>query len=99
MDLISFVLILLKRIKPLIRKRSSIVTGRELDHLHVNYEDVKPYPVTFKKGNPKVTEISNPEKFYYVTEMKFAGNSKEKDKLIVFYNSNITITDIPLEAL
>ncbi|WP_208439254.1 DEAD/DEAH box helicase, partial [Bartonella tribocorum] len=35
--------------------------GRELGHLHVNYEDVEPYPVTFKKGNPKVTEISNPE--------------------------------------
>ncbi|UNE54779.1 DEAD/DEAH box helicase [Bartonella machadoae] len=74
--------------------------GRELGNLHVNYETVEPYPVTFKKGNPKLTEISNPEKFYYVTEMKFAKikNSKEKDKTTVFYNSNITITDIPLEA-
>ncbi|UNE54991.1 DEAD/DEAH box helicase [Bartonella machadoae] len=74
--------------------------GRELGNLHVNYETVAPYPVTFKKGNPKLTEISNPEKFYYVTEMKFAKikNSKEKDKTTVFYNSNITITDIPLEA-
>ncbi len=98
MDLISFVLILLKRIKPLIRKRNSVVTGRELDHLHVNYETVKPYPVTFKKGNPKVTEISNPEKFYYVTEMKFAKAGKEKDKTTVIYNNNITITDIPLDA-
>ncbi|WP_375694213.1 type ISP restriction/modification enzyme, partial [Bartonella sp. AD24XZML] len=77
-----------------------VTAGRELGHLHVNYEDVEPYPVTFKKGNPKVTEISNPEKFYYVTEMKFAKikNSKEKDKSTVFYNSSITITDIPLEA-
>uniref|UniRef100_UPI0035CF683F type ISP restriction/modification enzyme n=1 Tax=Bartonella sp. AC151YNML TaxID=3243449 RepID=UPI0035CF683F len=75
-----------------------VTAGRELGHLHVNYEDVEPYPVTFKKGNPKVTEISNPEKFYYVTEMKFAGSSKEKDKSTVIYNSNITMTDIPLEA-
>ncbi|WP_345117491.1 type ISP restriction/modification enzyme, partial [Bartonella jaculi] len=75
-----------------------VTAGRELGHLHVNYEDVKPYPVTFKKGNPKQTDISNPEKFYYVTEMKFFGNSKEKDKSTVIYNSNITITDIPLEA-
>uniref|UniRef100_UPI0035D0FBA0 type ISP restriction/modification enzyme n=1 Tax=Bartonella sp. AA81SXKL TaxID=3243438 RepID=UPI0035D0FBA0 len=77
-----------------------VTAGRELGHLHVNYEDVEPYPVTFKKGNPKVTEISNPEKFYYVTEMKFAKikNSKEKDKSTVIYNSNITMTDIPLEA-
>ncbi|WP_375680724.1 MULTISPECIES: type ISP restriction/modification enzyme, partial [unclassified Bartonella] len=35
-----------------------------------------------------------------VTEIKFAKikNSKEKDKSTVIYNSNITITDIPLEA-
>ncbi|WP_342752722.1 type ISP restriction/modification enzyme, partial [Bartonella sp. ML71XJBT] len=77
-----------------------VTAGRELGHLHVNYEDVEPYPVTFKKGNPKQTDISNPEKFYYVNEMKFAKikNSKEKDKSTVIYNSNITITDIPLEA-
>ncbi|WP_375692469.1 DEAD/DEAH box helicase [Bartonella sp. AP4SXKL] len=77
-----------------------VTAGRELGHLHVNYEDVEPYPVIFKKGNPKQTEISNPEKFYYVTEMKFAKikNSKEKDKSTVIYNSNITITDIPLKA-
>ncbi|WP_273760685.1 type ISP restriction/modification enzyme, partial [Bartonella sp. ML70XJBT.G] len=75
-----------------------VTAGRELGHLHVNYEDVEPYPVTFKKGNPKQTEISNPKEFYYVTEMRFSGNSKEKDKSTVFYNSNITITDIPLEA-
>ncbi|EJF96775.1 hypothetical protein MEI_01506, partial [Bartonella vinsonii subsp. arupensis Pm136co] len=75
-----------------------VTAGRELGNLHVNYETVDPYPVTFKKGNPKLTDISNPEKFYYVTEMKFAGNGKEKDKTTVFYNNNITITDIPKEA-
>ncbi len=80
-----------------------VTAGRELGHLHVNYETVEPYPVTFKKGNPKQTEISNPEKFYYVTEMKFAKAANEKgksqkDKSTVIYNSNITITDIPLEA-
>ncbi|GAA4667658.1 DEAD/DEAH box helicase [Bartonella pachyuromydis] len=77
-----------------------VTAGRELGHLHVNYEDVEPYPVTFKKSNPKQTDISNPEEFYYVTEMKFAKikDSKEKDKSTVIYNSNIIITDIPLEA-
>ncbi|WP_375683264.1 type ISP restriction/modification enzyme, partial [Bartonella sp. AP3QHHD] len=75
-----------------------VTAGRELGHLHVNYETVEPYPVTFKKGNPKVTEISNPEKFYYVTEMKFAKAGKEKDKTTVIYNSNIIMTDIPLDA-
>uniref|UniRef100_UPI00236310B6 type ISP restriction/modification enzyme n=1 Tax=Bartonella sp. MM73XJBT TaxID=3019095 RepID=UPI00236310B6 len=77
-----------------------VTAGRKLAHLHVNYEDVEPYPVTFKKGNPKQTDISNPKEFYYVNEMKFAKikDSKEKDKSTVIYNSNITITDIPLEA-
>ncbi|WP_375609492.1 DEAD/DEAH box helicase [Bartonella sp. AC53GZZY] len=75
-----------------------VTAGRELGYLHMNYETVEPYPVTFKKGNPKQTEISNPEKFYYVTEMKFSGNSKEKDKSTVFYNSNIIMKDIPLKA-
>ncbi|WP_246257618.1 type ISP restriction/modification enzyme [Bartonella gabonensis] len=77
-----------------------VTAGRELGHLHVNYEDVEPYPVKFKKGNPKQIDIPNPEKFYYVTEMKFAKikNSKEKDKSTVIYNSNITMIDIPLEA-
>ncbi|WP_345097255.1 type ISP restriction/modification enzyme, partial [Bartonella acomydis] len=75
-----------------------VTAGRELGLMHMNYEDVKPYPVTFKKGNPKQTDISNPEKFYYVTEMKFAKAGKEKDKSTVIYNSNIIMTDIPLEA-
>ncbi|EJF87643.1 hypothetical protein ME1_00998 [Bartonella vinsonii subsp. arupensis OK-94-513] len=75
-----------------------VTAGRELGNLHVNYETVEPYPVTFKKGDPKLTDISNPEKFYYVTEMKFAKAGKEKDKSTVIYNRNITITDIPKEA-
>ncbi|MGF7158091.1 DEAD/DEAH box helicase [Bartonella heixiaziensis] len=75
-----------------------VTAGHELGHLHVNYKTVEPYPVTFKKGNPKLTDIQNPEKFYYVTEMKFAKAGKEKDKSTVIYNSNIIMTDIPLEA-
>ncbi len=78
-----------------------VTVGRKLGHLHVNYETVEPYPVTFKKGNPKQTEISNLEKFYYVTEMKFAKikDSKEKNKSTVIYNSNIIMTDISLESV
>ncbi|WP_033313460.1 type ISP restriction/modification enzyme, partial [Bartonella rattaustraliani] len=74
--------------------------GRELGHLHVNYETVEPYPVTFKKGYSKLTDISNSEEFYYVTKMKFAKvkKCKKKDKSTVIYNDHITMTDIPLEA-
>uniref|UniRef100_UPI000370E2FC type ISP restriction/modification enzyme n=1 Tax=Bartonella rattaustraliani TaxID=481139 RepID=UPI000370E2FC len=74
--------------------------GRELGHLHINYETVTPYPVTFKNGDPKLTDISNPEEFYYVTKMEFAKikKRKEKDKSTVIYNRHITMTDIPLDA-
>ncbi|AQX21117.1 hypothetical protein Bcsk_004590 [Bartonella sp. CDC_skunk] len=75
-----------------------VTAGSKLGNLHVNYETVEPYPVIFKKGDPKLTDITNPEKFYYVTEMKFAKAGKEKDKSTVIYNSNIIMTDIPLEA-
>ncbi|WP_019223666.1 type ISP restriction/modification enzyme, partial [Bartonella rattaustraliani] len=77
-----------------------VKAGRKLGHLHVNYETVAPYPVIFKKGDPKLTDISNPEEFYYVTKMEFAKvkKCKEKDKSTVIYNRHIIMTDIPLEA-
>ncbi|WP_026088193.1 DEAD/DEAH box helicase, partial [Bartonella rattaustraliani] len=77
-----------------------VTAGRELGYLHVNYESIKPYPVSFKKGDPKLTDISNPEEFYYVTKMEFAKvkKCKKKDKSTVIYNDHITMTDIPLEA-
>lgn len=67
--------------------------GRALAELHIGYEKVKPYPV--KLVTTKT--LSKPE-HYYVTQMKYAKNGKEKDLSIVYYNEFITITDIPLEA-
>lgn len=67
--------------------------GRALAELHICYEKVKPYPV--KLVTTKT--LTKPE-HYYVTQMKYAKNGKEKDLSIVFYNEFITITDIPLEA-
>jgi len=67
--------------------------GRALAELHIGYEKVKPYPV--KLVTTKT--LTKPE-HYYVTQMKYAKNGKEKDLSIVFYNDFITITDIPLEA-
>lgn len=72
--------------------------GRALGDLHVGYESVEPYPVTFKQGDLRLANIPDPEAFYRVTKMKFGGSGKAKDKSIVIYNSNITMQDIPLEA-
>jgi predicted helicase len=67
--------------------------GRDLAELHINYETVKPYPVTFDGGKLSIDMLS-PEDFR-VTQMKFA---KKGDKTIVIYNPKITMKDIPVEA-
>ena len=72
--------------------------GRQLGDLHVNYEMVEPYPVTYKQGDPRTWVIENEEAFYRVTKWAFGKAGKEKDKSTVIYNANITMQDIPLEA-
>ncbi len=72
--------------------------GRRLGDLHVNYETVEPYPVTYKQSISKLWKIEDPKAFYRVTKMKFGGNARDKDKTKVIYNANITMTDIPLDA-
>ena len=72
--------------------------GRRLGDLHVNYETVEPYPVTYKQGTPELWKIDDTKAFYRVTKMKFGGNARDKDKTTVIYNANITMTDVPLEA-
>lgn len=70
--------------------------GRDLAELHVNYEEVEPYPVTFKEGALELSDFT--DKDYRVEKMKFGGKGKDKDKTTVIYNSKITMTNIPLEA-
>ena len=72
--------------------------GRNLSDLHVNYENVAPYPVTIKQGDLRTAVIKDPEAFYRVTKMKFGGNARDKDKSTVIYNVNVTMQGIPLEA-
>ena len=64
--------------------------GRDLAELHINYETVKPYPVTFDV----LLDTLSPEDFY-VKQMKFA---KKSDKTTVIYNPKITLKNIPVEA-
>jgi predicted helicase len=74
--------------------------GRALGDLHVNFETVEPYMVTFKEGDHRLIPEAeaNPKKFYRVKKMKFGGKGKEKDRATVIYNENITMQSIPLEA-
>jgi predicted helicase len=72
--------------------------GRKLGDLHCDYEQVEPYPVTIAQGDLRLANVSNPESYYRVEQMKFAGKRPNLDKTTVIYNANITMTDIPLDA-
>jgi len=72
--------------------------GRKLGGLHVNFDKVMPYPVTYKQGDLRLSNISDPKMFYRVQKMKYAGVRGKTDKSTVIYNHNITMTAIPLEA-
>lgn len=75
-----------------------VQAGRKLGDLHCDYESVEPYKVSFLRGDTSLAAPPDPEKFYRVEQMKFAGKRPKLDKTTVIYNSNITMTGIPLEA-
>ncbi|WP_330169318.1 DEAD/DEAH box helicase [Bartonella grahamii] len=75
-----------------------VTAGRKLGDLHMNYEEVEPYPVTYKQGDPRTWMISDEKSFYRIEAMKFAGKRGAIDKSTVIYNAHITIQNIPLEA-
>lgn len=72
--------------------------GRKLGDLHVNYESAKLYPVTIAEGDLRLANIDDPKSYFRVEQMRFAGKRPNLDKSTVVYNSNITMTDIPLAA-
>jgi len=78
--------------------RAFVEAGRKLGDIHVGYEGVEPYPVVIAQGDLRLASIPDPESFYRVEQMKFAGKRPTLDKTTVAYNANITMTGIPLEA-
>ena len=70
--------------------------GRALGDLHVNYETVDPYPVTFREGALELSNFTDAD--YRVEKMKFGGKRPNQDKTTVIYNHKITMENIPLEA-
>lgn len=81
---------------PLVDKPEEFIVfsqaGRKLADLHLNYESIEPYQgvnVEIKSINPS----------YEVEKMRFGKlDSKTADKSVIFYNNQITISGIPLEA-
>ena len=98
----------LKKMLPHIQTPSSrerfdqlAAAGRELMDLHVNYENVEPYPV-----DVVVKHTADPEdrETWRVTKLKWKRTRNpetkklEDDRTAIIYNPKITITGIPLEA-
>ncbi len=78
--------------------RAFVEAGRKLGDLHCDYEQAEPYPVIFTRGDTSLVPPSDPKRFYRVDQMKFAGKRPNLDKSTVIYNTNITMTGIPLNA-
>lgn len=72
-----------------------VQAGQELADLHINYEDIAPYPLTetVLPGAPE-----NAYERFAVTKMKYAGKAGSWDKTKIRYNSFIDIEGIPLDA-
>ena len=66
--------------------------GRELANWHIHYETVEPYPL-----HETVPLLETPDT-YRVQKMNFAKKGKEVDKTTLHYNSQITLSGIPLET-
>jgi predicted helicase len=86
------------RVKSASDFRRFVEAGRRLGDLHVGFERVELFPVTIQEGDLRLANIPDPEQFYRVEKMKFAGTRPSLDKTTVHYNRSITMTGIPLEA-
>lgn len=81
------------RVKTAADFRAFSRAGRDLAALHVNYEQVPPYPLTIEGGGLLLTDAD-----YRVERMKYGKAGKDKDLTTLHYNDKITLTGIPLEA-
>ena len=75
--------------------------GRELMDLHVNYEDVEPWPVTVEV---KASADESDRETWRVQKMKWAKRKDSEtgknvnDVTTLVYNKSVTVRDIPAEA-
>ena len=68
--------------------------GRALADLHVNYEQVDPYPLGQTTGQLGL----EPEADLRVSKMRFGKLGKETDRSAIVVNGRLTLTGIPEEA-
>ena len=66
--------------------------GKQLAHLHANYESVAPHPLLVREQN-----AGDNADYFKVRKMDYAGG-RNPDKSIIQYNANITLENIPPDA-
>ncbi|MDT0120851.1 type ISP restriction/modification enzyme [Kocuria sp. PD6] len=71
--------------------RAYAAAGRELMDLHIGYETVDPYPLT---ESHSTGDESDPA-FYRVTTMRWGGTGRSRDRSVIVYNGNVTLSGIP----
>ncbi len=72
--------------------------GKKLGKLHMEYDEVDQYPISFEAGGWEPKEGCTPEVWFRVMKMKHPRIEKQLDKSRVIYNDHITVKEIPLEA-
>jgi predicted helicase len=68
--------------------------GVELTTLHLNYETVKPFPLKESSSQLRLS----PKEDHRVQKMIFGKTNGKEDRSMIVYNSNLTLSGIPLEA-
>ena len=74
--------------------RAYAAAGRELTDLHIGYETAEPYPLT---ESHSTGDESDPA-FYRVTTMRWGGTGRSRDRSVIVYNGNVTLSGIPEAA-
>ena len=78
-----------------------VVAGRELFHLHADYEEAEPYPLEIVGGG-QADLLQTPDSeadYYRVQKMRFPTGKKAADAPdTLILNSQITVRGIPEEA-
>ena len=74
--------------------------GKKLGELHVYYDEIDEWPISFEEGGWEPANGISPEGWFKLEDrpMRHPGKARQKDQSRIIYNSRITVQDIPEEA-
>jgi predicted helicase len=74
--------------------RAFAIAGKKLAELHLDYEQVKPWPLKEESSALPM----EPEHYYRVQKMAFGKTNGKEDRTIIVYNSTLSLSGIPKDA-